>query len=81
MTSFTPGHAHRYVAHQPLIYSTYDPVLTISGEQIGFIADEPFKHLGRKIYGVLSEQNQQEETATKLRDMLTAVDALPIRGN
>src|SRR4051794_31586756 len=34
LTSFTPGHVHRYVAHQPLIYSTFDPVLTINGELI-----------------------------------------------
>ena len=80
ITSFTASSNHRYVAHQNTRYSSYDPKLTVSGSPITFIADEPFKHLGRKLYATLTDEHIKEEVLEKLKSMLKVVDDLPVRG-
>lgn len=38
---FKPGAAHTYQPYEDLVYSAFDPLLTVSGELVGFIADQP----------------------------------------
>jgi hypothetical protein len=52
----------------------------VSGERVGFIADQPFKYLGRKIYATLNETVQRTETLERLKFLLGAVDAKPLLG-
>jgi hypothetical protein len=40
-------------------YSSFDPQLSVSGQPIPFIRDEPFKFLGRQIYHDLLKRNRQ----------------------
>ena len=80
LTTFTPGCVHRFTPHRGLKYDTYDPKLKIAGAPIDFIEDKPFKHLGRKVFGVLNESQQQTDTKESLETMLEAVDELQLRG-
>ena len=41
-------------------YSAYDPVLTISGQSVPFLGDEPFKFLGRKMSTKKDSHNRAE---------------------
>ena len=54
--------------------SAYDPLLAVSGEPVGFIADQPFKYLGRKIYATLNETLQRRQTLERLKVLLSVVD-------
>lgn len=80
LAQFKPGCVHQYVPHTDLVYSPFDPKLYISNAALTFIADSPFKFLGRKIYVHLTEHAQLKETADTLVTMLTMVDALLLSG-
>ena len=61
-------------------YSSFDPELSIAGQRINFIKDEPFKFLGRVEYHDLSEKKQSHAVAAKFYDHLCLVDRQPLTG-
>jgi hypothetical protein len=77
---FKPGSVHRYVPYEDKIYSAFDPELTISGQPLEFIADKPFKYLGRKVYASLDESIQRADVEARLQFLLETVDGKPILG-
>jgi hypothetical protein len=77
---FKPGGEHRFQPYQDLTYSAFDPELMIAGEMLIFIAETPFKYLGRKFYVSLTEHAQKEETRTKLLKMLHSVEKTALSG-
>ena len=61
-------------------YSSFDPKLSISGQPIPFIRDEPFKFLGRQIYHNLSEKKQAMAVSARFSEHLRLVDEQPLTG-
>jgi hypothetical protein len=61
-------------------YTPFDPGLIVSGKKIGFIAHEPFKFLGWKVYQHLGESNQKQEVKEIFEKLMKLVDNLHIHG-
>ena len=55
-------------------YSSYDSRLSIAGTPIPFIADEPFKFLGRRVYEDLDERVEQRKLVDSFEDQLLLID-------
>ena len=62
------------------IFTPFDPQLIVAGKQIGFIAHEPFKFLGWKVYHHLGESNQKQVVKETFEEHMQLVDDLHIHG-
>ena len=60
-------------------YSAYDPMLSISGQSIPFLGDEPFKFLGRKL-STKKESHNRAEIREHFINNLELVDKANITG-
>ena len=78
--SFTKEHAKFTPHFKHLKYSAFDPQLVVSGKQIDFIRDDPFKYLGVKVYADFSISKIKEETIEKLQSLLALVDGTKLVG-
>ena len=64
----------------PISFPPFDPVLTITGKPIDFIADKPFKDLGWIVYHDLSENEQRAEIQKKFILSMQTIDNCSING-
>jgi len=78
--SFTKDHPKFSPHFKHLKYSAYDPLLAVSGKQIDFIRDDPFKYLGVKVYADFSLLKVRQETSEKLHSHLVLVDDTKLEG-
>ena len=76
---FRNGMHHDYTPVSDTRYSAYDPKLSISGEIIPFLGDEPFKFLGRKITSK-KDRHGRDEIQESLRGYLEITDRVNITG-
>ena len=61
-------------------YSAFDPKLTIAGCTVTFIADDPFKCLGRLMYANLSDTEQRKLVITQMTTDMQTIDNTPLKG-
>jgi hypothetical protein len=61
-------------------YTPYDPELTVAGQNIGFIAEEPFKFLGWKVYHHLGESDQKKAVRDCFEKHMDLVDKSNVHG-
>ena len=61
-------------------FTPFDPELIVSGKKIGFIAHEPFKFLGWKVYHDLGESNQKQDVQDTFERHMKVVDNLHVHG-
>ena len=61
-------------------FSAFNPHLTISGCAIVFLANDPFKCLGRVLFSDLSDSNQRSLLLQQITNDMTKVDAIPLKG-
>ena len=80
MRSSSLALVHRYAPYEDKVYSAFDPLLLIAGQSLAFIADQPFKYLGRKIWATLSEALQRSEVMDRLQFLLRTVEEKPLTG-
>ena len=60
-------------------FSAFDPGLTISGSKITFLANEPFRFLGRILFSDLSDSNQRACLLTQIAEYMALVDTTPLK--
>ena len=61
-------------------FSAFDPHLNISGCIIAFLADDPFKFLGRVFFSNLSDSTQRSLLLQQVKKDMTKLDKIPIKG-
>lgn len=61
-------------------YTPFDPGLKVAGKNIEFIAHDPFKFLGWKVYHHLGEKIQKQEIRQMFEDNMVLVDKSHIHG-
>ena len=66
--------------HRPTRYAPFDPQLRIAGQPVEFIADQPFKFLGWKVFYHLKEHTQKEEVEAAFRKKMEIANAACIHG-
>ena len=76
---FRPGEFSKYKQTMETGYSAYDPKLTISGANIPFLGEEPFKFLGRKISSKRDNHTRAEIKETLIIN-LKKTDSINITG-
>lgn len=59
-------------------YVSYDPGLTIAGEQLQYLGSNNFKYLGRPINSDLSENLCRQSIVSNLASLLNKLDAAPL---
>ena len=61
-------------------YTAYDPQLTIDGQQIAYIHDQPMRFLGKLFYADLKDDGIRQMINQKLSSMLRTTDSSKLNG-
>ena len=76
---FRKGAQDQYIPESERRYSAYDPKLSMSGQAVTFLGDEPFKFLGRKM-SLKKDSMQRSEIKDGLIKNLETADRAKITG-